>query len=63
MKLLITGASGLLGLNLALEALRGHSVTGVDRGTLVSPPFRLIELAPGVTAAEVAARTTARYIS
>ena len=39
MKLLITGASGLLGINLALEAMRGHEVFGVDRGKLKSPPF------------------------
>ncbi|MFH1184373.1 MAG: SDR family oxidoreductase [Chloroflexota bacterium] len=44
MKLLITGASGLLGLNLSLQALRSHTVTGVDRGTLVSPPFELIKM-------------------
>lgn len=43
MRVLITGASGLLGLNLALDALRTHTVIGVDRGTLVSPPFRLIQ--------------------
>lgn len=39
MKLLIAGASGLLGINLALEAMRGHEVFGVDRGRLKSPPF------------------------
>jgi dTDP-4-dehydrorhamnose reductase len=39
MKLLITGASGLLGINLALEAIREHEVFGVDRGKLSSPPF------------------------
>jgi dTDP-4-dehydrorhamnose reductase len=39
MKLLITGASGLLGINLALEAMREHEVYGVDRGKLKSPPF------------------------
>ncbi len=39
MKLLITGASGLLGINLAMEAMRAHEVTGVDRGKLKSAPF------------------------
>ena len=39
MKLLITGASGLLGINLAMEAMREHEVFGVDRGKLKSPPF------------------------
>ncbi len=41
MKLLITGASGLLGINLALEAMKGHEVIGVDRGRLKSAPFHL----------------------
>jgi dTDP-4-dehydrorhamnose reductase len=39
MKLLITGASGLLGINLAMETMSGHKVFGVDRGKLKSPPF------------------------
>ncbi|HEY3474309.1 MAG TPA: SDR family oxidoreductase, partial [Anaerolineales bacterium] len=39
MKLLITGASGLLGINLAMEAMREHEVVGVDRGKLTSAPF------------------------
>ena len=43
MKLLITGASGLLGLSLALEAMREHEIIGVDRGKLKSAPFRLIK--------------------
>jgi dTDP-4-dehydrorhamnose reductase len=43
MKLLITGASGLLGINLAMEAMREHEVVGVDRGKLNSPPFRVIK--------------------
>ena len=41
MKLLITGASGLLGINLAMEAMREHEVIGVDRGKLKSPPFSI----------------------
>jgi dTDP-4-dehydrorhamnose reductase len=42
MKLLITGASGLLGINLAMEALREHEVVGVDRGKLQSAPFSVV---------------------
>lgn len=42
MRILITGASGLLGLNLALDAGRAHTVIGVDRSTLVSTPFQVI---------------------
>ncbi len=43
MRLLITGASGLLGVNLALEASRFHEVVGVDRNPLVSAPFTVIQ--------------------
>ncbi len=43
MKLLITGASGLLGINLALETMRVHEVIGIDRGKLKSAPFRVIQ--------------------
>ena len=42
MKLLITGVSGLLGINLALEAMQEHEVVGVDRGKLKSAPFTVI---------------------
>ncbi len=42
-RILITGASGLLGLNLALDASRVHEVVGVDRNTLASPPFKVIK--------------------
>lgn len=42
MKLLITGSSGLLGLNLALDAMTSHEVLGVDRGRLKTPPFQTI---------------------
>jgi dTDP-4-dehydrorhamnose reductase len=41
-RLLITGASGLLGLNLALAACERHTVTGVDRCKLTGVPFDLI---------------------
>jgi dTDP-4-dehydrorhamnose reductase len=40
-RILIPGASGLLGINLALEAMREHEVIGVDRGKLKSAPFRV----------------------
>lgn len=43
MKLLITGASGLLGINLALEAMREHEVIGIDRGKLKSAPFQVLK--------------------
>jgi dTDP-4-dehydrorhamnose reductase len=42
MRLLITGTSGLLGLNLALEARNSHQVVGVDRCQLKSAPFELV---------------------
>jgi dTDP-4-dehydrorhamnose reductase len=42
-RILITGASGLLGLNLALDASRAHDVIGVDRNTLASAPFKVIK--------------------
>ena len=44
MKLLITGASGLLGINLAMEAMRAHEVIGVDRGKLKSAPFQVFPI-------------------
>jgi dTDP-4-dehydrorhamnose reductase len=43
MRLLITGASGLLGINLAMEAMREHEVIGVDRGKLKSAPFQVLK--------------------
>ncbi|HSB02545.1 MAG TPA: SDR family oxidoreductase [Anaerolineales bacterium] len=43
MKLLVTGASGLLGISLALEAMREYEVIGVDRGKLKSAPFQVIK--------------------
>jgi dTDP-4-dehydrorhamnose reductase len=42
MRLLITGSSGLLGLNLALEAMTSHEVMGVDRSRLKSAPFQTL---------------------
>ena len=43
MRLLITGASGLLGINLAMEAMREHEVIGVDRGKLKTAPFQVLK--------------------
>ena len=43
MKLLVTGASGLLGISLALEAMREHEVVGSDRGKLKSAPFQILK--------------------
>ncbi len=43
MRLLITGSSGLLGLNLALDACRAHEVIGVDRNVLPSAPFHSVQ--------------------
>ncbi len=42
-RLLITGSSGLLGLNLALHAMTSHEVIGVDRSRLKAPPFATIQ--------------------
>ncbi len=42
MKILVTGASGLLGLNLCLKKWDSHSILGVDRGKLRGTPFELI---------------------
>src|SRR5688572_7459504 len=41
-RILVTGASGLLGINLAVEALREHEVVGVDRGRLKFAPFQIV---------------------
>jgi len=43
MKLLITGASGLLGINLAMETMGEHDVIGIDRGKLKSAPFQVLK--------------------
>jgi dTDP-4-dehydrorhamnose reductase len=42
MKLLVTGASGLLGLNLGLKMQARHAITGVDRSKLSGVPFELL---------------------
>ena len=40
-RILVTGASGLLGLNLCLMKWETHSIIGVDRGKLHGTPFEL----------------------
>jgi dTDP-4-dehydrorhamnose reductase len=42
MNILITGVSGLLGINLAQEVMVAHEVVGMDRGTLVNAPFKIV---------------------
>jgi len=42
MKILVTGASGLLGLNLCLLMQSTHAIVGVDRSRLSGVPFELI---------------------
>src|SRR5688572_31111027 len=43
-RILITGVSGLLGLNLAQEKMDTHEVIGVDRGKLTKAPFKIIKM-------------------
>lgn len=43
MKLLLTGVSGLLGINFAQELMQEHEIIGVDRGKLVSAPFKILK--------------------
>jgi dTDP-4-dehydrorhamnose reductase len=44
MKLLLTGVSGLLGINFAQEMMNEHEIIGVDRGKLVNAPFKVIKM-------------------
>ena len=44
MRLIVTGASGLLGLNLSLSSLETHQVIGVDRSKLAGVPFELLNI-------------------
>lgn len=44
MKILITGASGLLGINLAQETMNAHELVAVDRGKLANAPFKTLKL-------------------
>jgi len=43
MKILVTGASGLLGLNLSLRMIETHTIVGVDRNKLSGTPFELVK--------------------
>lgn len=43
MKLLLTGVSGLLGINFAQEMMDKHEVIGVDRGKLKSALFKVLK--------------------
>lgn len=50
MRILVTGSSGLLGLNLCLAKMPDHQLIGVDRSKLAGVPFELINkdlLLPG----------------
>jgi dTDP-4-dehydrorhamnose reductase len=42
-RILITGASGLLGINLAQEVQSAYEIIGVDRGKLVNAPFKVVK--------------------
>lgn len=54
MKIIVTGASGLLGLNLCLKKWDSHSILGVDRGKLHGTPFELLHAE--LTAPQAASR-------
>ncbi len=50
-RILVTGASGLLGLNFSQETMSSHEVVAMDRGKLVNAPFKVLKadlLAPDV---------------
>lgn len=42
-RILVTGASGLLGLNLSLMEIGTHTIVGVDRSKLAGTPFEIIK--------------------
>src|SRR5690349_9546684 len=42
-RILITGVSGLLGINLAQDKIDSHEIIGVDRGKLTKAPFKIIK--------------------
>ena len=42
-RILITGASGLLGINFAQETMRVHDIVGADRGKLTNAPFKTVQ--------------------
>jgi len=41
-RILIPGASGLLGINFALETMNKHELVAIDRGKLTRAPFRVL---------------------
>ncbi|NWF63762.1 MAG: SDR family oxidoreductase [Chloroflexi bacterium] len=43
MKLLLTGVSGLLGINFAQEMMGDYEIVGVDRGKLLHTPFKVLK--------------------
>jgi dTDP-4-dehydrorhamnose reductase len=43
MKILVTGASGLLGLNFSQEMMNAYEIIGVDRGKLTRAPFKVMK--------------------
>jgi dTDP-4-dehydrorhamnose reductase len=43
MKLLLTGVSGLLGINFAQEMMSAHEIVGTDRGRLLNAPFKVLK--------------------
>ncbi|MDO8754585.1 MAG: SDR family oxidoreductase, partial [Anaerolineales bacterium] len=43
-RILITGVSGLLGVNLAQETMTDHEIVGVDRGHLLHAPFKVLKV-------------------
>lgn len=51
MRILVTGASGLLGLNLSLRMIGTHTIVGIDRDKLSGTPFEIVKadlLEPGI---------------
>lgn len=42
-RILITGASGLLGINFAQETMTEHEIVAVDRGKLVNAPYKILK--------------------
>lgn len=42
-RILVTGASGLLGINFSQEMMDRHEIIGVDRGKLLKAPFKVLK--------------------
>jgi len=43
MKILLTGVSGLLGINFAQEMMGSHEIVGIHRGKLADTPFKVLK--------------------